>query len=180
MNPIESNERFLEQLKRHEGEKRDKVGRHVAYRCSAGKLTIGWGHNLDANPIPNSYFSDGEQAHEGSVITNETAEKLLRQDVAACAKQLDLYMYWWRRMSMPRQGVLLNMCFNMGIKTLKTFEDTLGAMKKGDYTSAAYGMLDSRWAKQVKGRAKELALQMRDGVWIGADFKPVGGAEDGD
>ena len=48
---IEHNEIFLNRLMRHEGAKRAPDGSHVAYRCPAGALTIGYGHNLDANPI---------------------------------------------------------------------------------------------------------------------------------
>jgi len=39
------------------------------------------------------------------------------------------------------------------------------ALKAQNYATAAAEMLDSRWAKQVKGRAKELAEQMRTGKW---------------
>ena len=47
---VEESAAFLSQLKRHEGEHREG-GRHVAYRCPAGALTIGWGHNLDARKL---------------------------------------------------------------------------------------------------------------------------------
>jgi lysozyme len=39
------------------------------------------------------------------------------------------------------------------------------ALDAGDYHEAASQMLDSRWAEQVKGRAKELAEMMETGVW---------------
>jgi len=55
------------------------------------------------------------------------------------------------------------MCFNMGITKLLGFKNTLRMMKAGDYDGAADGMLQSLWAKQVKGRADELAEQMRHG-----------------
>ena len=168
MQRVEEFAEFWAQLKRHEGEKRDKVGRHEAYICPAGRLTIGWGHNLEASPIPNDWFSDGEKAHAGSVITNTTAEKLLRDDVAVCARQLDSYMYTWRTMKPARQAVLLNMCFNMGWGGLKEFKKMLDAVKRRSWREAAAEMQDSRWARQVKGRAKELSLQMLLGEWIDA------------
>ena len=173
MSSIETHPLFLAQLKRHEGERRDKVGRHVAYKCPAGKLTIGWGHNLDANPVPRDWFSDGEKAKVGSVITNATAEELLKADVSGCARELALHFYVWREIEEPRQAVLLNMCFNMGWKSLSGFKGMLKAVKERSWRAAASEMQDSRWFTQVKGRGKELSLQMYLGQWIGADGKPL-------
>lgn len=173
MAKIEEHPLFLAQLKLHEGERRDKVGRHVAYKCPAGKLTIGWGHNLEANPISNDWFSDGEKPKVGSVITNAAAEDLLKSDVAACARELDLYYFSWRSLEEPRQAVLLNMCFNMGWPTLKTFKGMFAAIKDKSWRAAAAEMQDSRWFRQTKKRARELSLQMYLGQWIGADGKPV-------
>jgi lysozyme len=57
------------------------------------------------------------------------------------------------------------MAFNMGVSGLLGFKHALGAMKIGDYARAGTEMLDSRWAKQVRGRAAELARQMVLGCW---------------
>jgi len=39
------------------------------------------------------------------------------------------------------------------------------ALDVGDYAEAAVQMLQSKWAKQVKGRSEELAKQMETGKW---------------
>lgn len=152
MKRIENEEAFLDQLKRHEGLRLD------AYLCPAGKLTIGWGHNCEAKPVPSV-------EKEGDVVSRGTAEILLYQDVKALAHELDDKLPWWRRMEEPRQAVLLNMAFNMGVPRLQTFKMALSAMKIGDFNRAATEMLDSRWALQVRGRAAELARQMVLGAW---------------
>src|SRR5699024_12529627 len=70
-----------------------------------------------------------------------------------------------------RQGVLLKMCFQMGIGSaahgtgLLGFKNTLAMIERGDYESAAQGMMNSVWAKQTPNRAKRLAEQMRTGEW---------------
>lgn len=166
---VEEFSEFWEQLKRHEGSKRDKVGRHVAYRCPAGALTIGWGHNLDANPIPDNWFSDGQKPKVGSVITNATAEDILKRDVADCAKRLDCHMYWWRQMCAPRQAVLLNMCFNLGYVKFRGFSKMLDATRRGNWAGSVFEMEASRWFHQVGRRAKELVLQMYTGKWVDSD-----------
>lgn len=149
---IENNENFLSQLKRHEGFSLE------AYTCPAGFLTIGWGHNVEARPVPGV-------EKVGDTISRGSAEILLFQDVKAVARELDDKLGWWRKMEEPRQAVVLNMAFNMGVPRLQTFKMALSAMKIGDFNRAGTEMLDSRWAEQVRGRAAELARQMVLGDW---------------
>jgi lysozyme len=86
--------------------------------------------------------------------------------VAFLAEELDDKLPWWRKMDEPRQGVLLNMAYNLGVPRLLAFKRALGAMRIGDYARAGTEMLDSRWAReQVRSRAAELARQMVLGDW---------------
>lgn len=55
------------------------------------------------------------------------------------------------------------MCFNVGVSGLLAFKRMLAACERGDYGRAAEEMLDSKWAKQVGGRADELARMMQEG-----------------
>jgi len=72
---------------------------------------------------------------------------------------------WFSSLDVPRQGVLINMAFNMGFHGLLGFHDTLSAMAKQDWEAAAVDMENSLWAKEVGDRATRLAEQMRTGVW---------------
>lgn len=132
--------RLYEQLELHEGKK------SKPYKDTVGKLTIGIGRNLDDRGI-----------------TVEEIVFLFGTDVALVEKELDKNLRWWRDMSEVRQRVLADMCFNLGITKLLTFKNTLEAMRTGRYNDAASGMLNSLWAKQVKGRAVRLANMMRTG-----------------
>ena len=116
------------------------------YRCTAGKLTIGVGRNLDDNGI-----------------TQAEAFALLENDILAVEADLDRAWPWWREMTDARQQVLADMCFNLGLTRLGGFVNTLAAMKRGDYEAAANGMLASLWASQVGRRAQRLAKMMREG-----------------
>lgn len=149
-------EELVTQLKRHEGSRRDPRGNHVAYICPAGALTIGYGHNLSANPIPG--------LGPGSIIDEQRAEDILRADIAEIEKQLRRNLPWFDRIDPVRQDVLLNMGFNLGLKGLLGFRNTLAAVACGEYRDAAERMLQSLWARQVKGRAAELAGQMLCGL----------------
>lgn len=121
---------------------------YLPYRCSAGALTIGYGHNLDARGI-----------------SIEAAELLLKQDLEIAEKEVKNAFIWWPKLDDARLGVLIEMCYNLGISRLVGFKKMLAALEEGDYKKAAKEMLDSKWAFDVKGRARELAEIMQTGEW---------------
>jgi lysozyme len=125
---------------------RDEGLRLKPYRCTAGKLTIGYGRNLD-----------------DVGITKDEAEYLLRMDIARAMVDLDRYLPWWRDLDEIRQRVMVNLAFNLGMQGLLGFKRTLRHVKAGEYLEAAQALLDSKYAKQVGPRAIRLATMMRDG-----------------
>lgn len=150
-------QRMIAQLKRHEGTKRDSSGNHIAYRCTAGALTIGYGHNLDANPVPG--------INANSKLNDDQANRLLITDVLAVQKSLEANIPWAFKLDPARYAVLVNLAFNIGVGGLLGFKNTLAFIHVGDYKNAASNMLKSKWASQVGKRATELVEQMRSGVW---------------
>jgi lysozyme len=135
------NERALvRQITLHEGV------RLKPYRCTAGKLTIGIGRNI-----------------EDRGITMAEAELLLRNDLADVRNGLANALPWIATLDDVRQRVLIDMAFNLGIGGLLQFERTLAAVRAGEYQRAAAMMLQSRWASQVGERAKRLARMMETG-----------------
>ena len=133
--------RIKAQLVRHEGL------RLKPYRCTAGKLTIGIGRNLDDRGI-----------------SQKEAYAMLERDIQDCEQWLiDEIPEVYNKLDEVRQSVLLNMCFNLGIKGLLGFKNTLDFIGAGDWERAANNMLASKWAKQVGMRAIELSEMMRKG-----------------
>ena len=133
--------RIKAQLVRHEGL------RLKPYRCTAGRLTIGIGRNLDDRGI-----------------SQKEAYTMLERDIQDCEQWLiDKIPEIYNKLDEVRQSVLLNMCFNLGIKGLLEFKNTLAFIDAGDWERAANGMLASKWAKQVGRRAIELSEMMRKG-----------------
>ena len=132
--------------------------RLAAYRCPAGALTIGYGHNCDACPVPGV-------REPGDRIAPLQAETLFEADLATAVWAVRRNHPWVTGLNPARQAVLYDMAFNMGVKTLSTFINTLRMVREGDYANAARNMLLSKWARQVGGRAIRLARQMEDGEW---------------
>ena len=136
---------LINQLKRHEG------FRSKPYRCTAGKLTIGIGRNLDDKGI-----SEDEAMYMLLVDIQDATNDLIRAKPDV-----------WEKLKSDsvRQCVLINMCFNLGISRLLQFKKMWAAIEAGSYAEAADEMLDSRWATQVGERALELSDMMRTGIY---------------
>lgn len=129
--------------------RRDEGVHSKVYTCPAGKLTIGVGRNLDDRGI-----SDDE------------IDFLLLNDIKICEEELDRAIPWWRNLNVPRQHVLLNMCFNLGITRLLKFNNTLRLISIGDFAVASREMLRSKWAQQVGKRAARLSEQLFTGEFV--------------
>ena len=132
---------LIRQIRLHEGE------RLKPYRCTAGKLTIGVGRNLDDRGI-----------------TREESAMLLDNDIRLLEIELFRALPWASALDDVRQRVLLDMAFNLGLPGLLQFKRTLEAIRIGQYQQAATMMLDSLWARQVGQRAERLSRMMATGA----------------
>ena len=119
--------------------------RRFPYRDTEGHLTIGVGHNLDGRPL-----------------SDAVARQLLDEDIDIAETAAKRYA-WYDALDDTRQRVVVEMIFNLGAVRFANFRQTLAYLTAGMYGAAADEMLDSKWAKQVHGRATELAEMMRTG-----------------
>lgn len=133
-------ETLEQQLIRHEGY------RQFPYKCSVGIWTVAIGRNL-----------------KDRGISEDEAKYMLHNDIEICKQELNLLYPLVKALSPARYNVLINMCFNIGIKRLSGFKKMWQALSVGDYDEASRQMLDSKWAKQVGFRSDELASIMRLG-----------------
>ena len=126
--------------------KRDEGVRTHPYKCSAGKLTIGVGRNIEDNGLSESEI-----------------EYLLENDIRSCVSDLKGNFSFYNNLDGTRKRVLINMCFNLGITRLLKFKKFIRALEDGDYETASVEMMDSLWAKQVGPRAERLRDLMKYG-----------------
>lgn len=116
------------------------------YKDTVGKITIGVGRNLD-----------------DVGITEEEAFFLLDNDIKHVLEELSSIKVF-PLLSDPRQRVIAELAFNLGMGNLMEFKDMWKAIQEKNWDKAADEMLDSLWAKQVGKRATRLVARMRTGV----------------
>lgn len=134
---------------------RDEGRRYVAYPdplTGGAPWTIGVGHT-------------GPEVYQGLIWTDSQVDAQLDSDIAHAVNGCVQSLPWFQELSEPRQAVLLSMAFQMGIRGLMNFHQTLQACEENRFNDAAAQMLDSTWAHQTPGRAARLSQQMATGLW---------------
>jgi lysozyme len=134
--------RLMKTLEGHEGY------RQFPYRCTADKLTIGIGRNLDDVGI--SY---------------PEARHLLNNDIEKCRNDLaNIFPDQFAVLPDHIQEVLMNMRFQLGPGGIRKFRKFIGAIRAWEMSRAYDEMLNSKWAKRdTPARAKELAGVLLNG-----------------
>lgn len=128
-------------VKAHEGL------RLLPYKDTVGKLTIGFGRNLDDRGI-----------------SPDTAEQMLDEDLEIAERDCrDVYGEGFDDLTVERQAVLIEMCFQLGRPRFAGFVNMLAASRRGEHQNVVSEMLASKWAQQVPKRAHELADRYRLG-----------------
>ena len=59
------------------------------------------------------------------------------------------------------QDVVIEMCYQMGLKGFSKFKKTIAFLRLGKYREAATEMLDSRWSQQTPNRSKKLSDKVK-------------------
>ena len=115
----------------------------IPYRCTSGKLSIGYGTNIQ----------DG--------ITRDEALLLLRHRLGKVVAALESRLPFWLKLTDDRRRVLANMGYQLGVAGLMGFRRMLAALERGDYDTAGKEMMDSKWARSDSpARAQRLRKMM--------------------
>ena len=131
---------------------REEGSESCAYQDTLGFWTIGVGRLIDAR--------------KGDGLSQDEIEYLLDNDIKKITEKVHKFLPWVSKLNEPRQAVLLQMTFQMGLRGVLGFKRTLGSIEDGQYFEAAIEMLQSEWAKQTPERANRLAAQMETGEWV--------------
>lgn len=124
------------------------------YTCPSGKLTIGFGRNLQDNGI-----------------TRSEAEMLLNNDLLNTKLELEDKLPVFTKLDDVRQDVLIQMAYNMGVPRLLGFRNMIHFLESAVYAlsikdtdianfgfrKASEEMLNSKWHRKFR------ELDMQDG-----------------
>lgn len=136
-------EKAKELLKSHENLELSK------YQDSEGNWTIGYGHLI----------KPGENL---DTITEERADALFDQDYQTHFEEAKK-IPGFENFDEVRQSALVNMVYNMGLSGVLKFDNTLDALRQGNYQTAYMNILQSKYAQQVGSRATQIASLLRSG-----------------
>ena len=122
--------------------RRDEGFSDQPYRCSSGRLTIGYGTEIES-------------------ISRDEAEWLLAHRAAGIWAEVEAAKPFVATLPAPARRALINMAYNLGAPRLLDFTRMWAALARGDWEAAASEALDSRWARQVGDRADRIAALLR-------------------
>lgn len=112
--------------------------RGSAYRDTVGKLTIGYGCNIDAG------------------WTQALARCVLQFQAQTVADQITP-LWWAAKLDTVRLSVVIDLGFNLGLHGLLAFPKMLAALGAGNWQAAHDELLDSDAARVLPGRYTDLA-----------------------
>jgi lysozyme len=131
----------------------DEGKRSCVYNDSLGFATIGVGRLVD-------------KRKPGAGLRDVEIVFMLQNDVNDRVDALQKAFQWFAELNTARQGVLVNMSFQLGMEGLMGFKNTLRMIASKDFEGAATGLMKSVWATQTPQRAQRLAQQMLTGEWV--------------
>lgn len=127
-------------IKKHEG------FRSKPYICTAGKMTIGYGRNI-----------------EDIGISEQEATFLIKNDINRSIIELEFIFSDFNTFSENRQNALIDMIFNLGSNRFNSFKKMIKAINKNDWNEASIQAENSKWHNQVKNRALTIERLLKHG-----------------
>ena len=125
---------IVESIKKHEGF-RSKV-----YKCTEGYDTIGYGFAI-----------------KDLIIEEDIATLILMRKVKTLLERIIIAFPWFKDIDDKAKTVVVEMVYNLGVRGFSKFKKTIYYLETEQYKEASVEMLDSLWARQVKGRSRELS-----------------------
>lgn len=131
---------LIKQIKEHEGLVLKP------YKCTANKLTIGYGHNIQDNGL-----------------SKTACEFILFEDIEEAIR--NLYAVFTRKffetLSNNQKIALIDMMFNLGLSRFLTFKKFILAVKNKDFIKASAEIINSKAYQQNRSRYKKLSEQIK-------------------
>ena len=128
---------IVDDIKKHEGFE-PKV-----YECTEGYETIGYGFAI-----------------KDLVIDKDVADLILMKKLHTLLQRILIAFPWFKDIDDRAKSVVVNMCYQLGIRGFSKFKKTIYYLETEQYEEASTECLDSLWAKQTPNRAKDISEQL--------------------
>ena len=150
------------------------------YRDSKGIWTVGYGHNMEANPIPldilemimvNPVPEDGIYPRSLDVLekcgglNSDAATALLNIDIESVLSWLIPIFPGWDLWVPPRKSALVNMGFNLGPKRFQAFDTFIPLVQAAQWIGAADDLSNTEVAHELIPRYRRIGGTIRTGEW---------------
>jgi lysozyme len=120
--------------------------RSQVYRCTAGKLTFGWGTHID----------------EYDYIPKEVSQIMFKLKYAQAELDYEKLNF---SLNPVRRIVIIDMIYNLGLTRFMKFQKMISAIHERDFDLAADELEDSLYFRQVGHRGLQNSMMMRTGDW---------------
>jgi lysozyme len=152
---IVTSDSLKNQLIKHEGY------RTKPYYDSEGKLTVGIGFNIDEKSNRQAFYKatglDPAKVSTKTQLNDRQVNELYKISFNRAVSDARKFLPSFDSQPLPVKQVLIDMSFNLGYPRLSKFTKFKDALEKKDYKRASKEMMDSKWSRQVKGRAVTLS-----------------------
>lgn len=124
------------------------------------KLSEGWRPKVynDTLGIPTIGYGF---AIKDLVLDEDLGEIILKRKLAYLTERIGKTFDWYKDMPFEVQDVVVEVCYQLGIRGFSKFKKTINFLKERDFPSASTEFLDSKWATQTPNRANRLADVVR-------------------
>ena len=163
--------KLVKQLALHEGRRR------YPYRCTAGKLSVGGGYNLDDRGLESLCKAIGRRVTLNDLfkhgLSDAEIDRQINADIVYFEDRVIQFFPEYETLDPIRQRVVVDFAYNLGKRALG-FTKAIGALKRKDYTECAFQMMHSLWASQVgdgEGRRFDRADRLCEMMKLGEDYK---------
>jgi len=113
-----------------------------------------------------NHISDSKK-HHGLGLSDDEIDYMLSNDIIRTIKELSSEYTWFHDLEEgARRDAIINMHFNLGKVRFASFKVAIGHMEKAAHKEAASEFLNSKWAKQVKGRALEVTDMISTNTYV--------------
>lgn len=141
------------------------------YRDTEGYWTIGTGHLVTKDPsksVAISILDSKFSRKTDGVITKQEAEILFNEDVESAQRGIkanSIVRPVYESLDDNRKIAMINMVFQLGIKGVSGFKNSLALLSQKQWDNAAVNLAKSKWYEQTPNRAKRVISVFKTGAF---------------